>query len=95
MAEATSLALKGVTTVWTDNRSRGGVSIRLMSRRPGQGHVEGPRDGRRRQGQDVDIGPEALDLLLVADAEPLLLVDDEKAEVAGKRRPWTGSGGCR
>ena len=48
---------------------------------PGQRHVEGPRDGRRRQGQDVDIRPEALDLLLVADAEPLLLVDDEEPEV--------------
>ena len=44
-------------------------------------HVERPRDGRRRQGQDVDRGLELLDLLLVADAEALLLVDDEQAEV--------------
>jgi len=34
MAEATSLGLKGVTTVCTDSRSLGGVSIRLMSRSP-------------------------------------------------------------
>ncbi len=40
-----------------------------------------PRDGRRGQGQDVDRGLELLDLLLVADAEALLLVDDEQAEV--------------
>ena len=36
-----------------------------------------------------------LDLLLVRDAEALLLVDDEEAEIAETRRPSTAAGGCR
>ena len=45
-------------------------------------HVERPRDGRGRHREDVDPLPELLDLLLVRDAEPLLLVHDEQPEVA-------------
>ena len=36
-----------------------------------------------------------LDLLLVADAEALLLVDHEQAEVLELRCPRTAAGGCR
>ena len=36
-----------------------------------------------------------LDLLLVRDAEPLLLVDDEQAEIAELARPSTAAGACR
>ncbi len=43
-------------------------------------HLEGARDGRGRQGEDVDVGLEGLDALLVGDAEALLLVDHEQAE---------------
>ena len=45
-------------------------------------HVQRPRNRRRAHRQHVDLLPQLLDLLLVADAEPLLLVDDEQAEVA-------------
>ncbi len=47
-----------------------------------QPEVQGARDRRRRQREDVDGRLEALELLLLADAEALLLVDDEQAEVA-------------
>ena len=36
-----------------------------------------------------------LDALLVRDAEAVLLVDDEQAEVAGTRRPSGAAGACR
>ena len=48
---------------------------------PGEGEVEGPRDRRRAQRQDVDLAPELLELLLRSDAEALLLVDDDEPEV--------------
>ena len=47
-----------------------------------QRHVQRPRNRRRRHRQHVDLLPELLDLLLVRDAEALLFVDDEQAEVA-------------
>ncbi len=47
----------------------------------GQRQVERPRDRRRRQRQDVDLAPELLQPLLRRDPEPLLLVDDDEAEV--------------
>ena len=47
-----------------------------------EGEVERPRDRRRREGQDVDLRAELLEPLLGGDAEALLLVDDEEAEVA-------------
>ena len=49
---------------------------------PDEGQVERPRDRRRRERQDVDLGAELLEALLGGDAEALLLVDDEQAEVA-------------
>ena len=48
----------------------------------GQRQVQRPRDRRRRQRQDVDLGAHLLEPLLVGDAEALLLVDDDQAQVA-------------
>ena len=45
------------------------------------GHLQRARDGRRREREHVDLRAELLDALLVRDAEALLLVDDEEAEV--------------
>ena len=45
-------------------------------------HVQRPRNRRRAHRQHVHLLPQLLDLLLVRDAEPLLLVDDEQAEIA-------------
>ena len=47
----------------------------------GDRHLQGARDRRRAHRQHVDAGAEPLHLLLVLDAEPLLLVDDDQAEV--------------
>ncbi len=47
----------------------------------GDGHLQRARDGRRGQRQDVDLRADLLDALLVRDAEALLLVDDEQAQV--------------
>ncbi len=44
-------------------------------------HVQGARDGRGRHGEHVDGGAHLLEALFVADAEALLFVDDEEAEV--------------
>ena len=46
-----------------------------------QRHVQRARDGRGGHGQHVHRLAEALEPLLVLDAEPLLLVDDHQAEV--------------
>ena len=45
-------------------------------------HVQRARDRRRRHRQDVHLLAQLLDLLLVRDAEALLLVDDEQSEIA-------------
>ena len=45
-------------------------------------HVQRARNRRRAHRQHVHLLPHLLDLLLVRDAEPLLLVDDEQPEVA-------------
>ena len=47
-----------------------------------EGHVERARDRRRREREHVDVGPHLLEPFLVADAEPVLLVHDDQAEVA-------------
>ena len=47
----------------------------------GDRHLQGARDRGGAHAQDVDRGAEPLHLLLVLDAEPLLLVDDDQAEV--------------
>ena len=46
-----------------------------------EAEVERARDRRGAQGQHVDLTPHRLDPLLVGHAEPLLLVDDEEAEI--------------
>ena len=46
----------------------------------GQRHLQGARDRRRGQGQHMDAGAQPLELLLVGDAEVLLLVDDQQAQ---------------
>ena len=43
--------------------------------------MQGARDGRRRHREHVDRGAHLLQALLVLDAEPLLFIDDEQAEV--------------
>ena len=48
---------------------------------PGQRHVEGARNRGRGHGQHVHRRPQLLHPLLVGHAEPVLLVDDEEAEV--------------
>ena len=47
----------------------------------GERHVQRPRDRRRRESQHVDLAPHLLEVLLVRDTEPLLLVDDHEPEV--------------
>ena len=47
----------------------------------GQRELQGARDRRRGQRQHVDLGAQLLELLLVRDAEMLLLVDDDQAEI--------------
>ena len=47
----------------------------------GQAHLQRARDRGGRHRQDVDRRPHALQVLLVLDAEALLLVDDHQAEV--------------
>ena len=43
--------------------------------------MQGARDRRGREGEHVDRRAERLEPLLVLDAEPLLLVDDDQAQV--------------
>ena len=62
-------------------RSSGGVSIVLSSRMPGERHLERARDRRGGHREHVDVRPHLLQPLLVRDAEALLLVDDQQAEV--------------
>ncbi len=64
-------------------RPSGGVSITEMSLQAGKAHLEGARDRRRRHREDVDAQLELAQELLLLHAEPLLLVDDEEAEVLG------------
>ena len=47
----------------------------------GEGHVQCAGDGRGRQRQHVHLAPHLLEALLVRDAEALLLVDDDEAQV--------------
>ncbi len=47
---------------------------------PGHAHLQGPRDGRRRHGEHVHLGPQLLEVLLVLHPEPLFLVQDDQAE---------------
>ncbi len=47
----------------------------------GKRHLQRARDRRRREREDVDLLAEVLQMLLVLDAEALLLVDDDEPEV--------------
>ena len=47
----------------------------------GEGQVEGSRDRRGRQRQDVHLPTELLEPLLRGDAEALLLVDDDQSQI--------------
>ena len=47
----------------------------------GQGKLQGARNGGGGERQHMDFGAQLLQALLVADAEVLLLVDDDQAEV--------------
>ena len=49
--------------------------------RAGQGQVEGARDGRGGQGQDIHGGAELFESFLVHDAETLLFVNDDQAQI--------------
>ena len=62
---------------------------------PGQRQVERARDRRGRQRQHVDLAPELLEPLLGGDAEALLLVDHDQAEVPEPDVLATAAGGCR
>ena len=50
---------------------------------PRQAHLQGARDRRRRERQHVDLQLQLAQQLLLLDAEALLLVDDQEAEVLG------------
>ena len=47
----------------------------------GEAHLQGAGYGRGREVEDVDVGAQPLDGLLVGDAEALLLVHDQQAQV--------------
>ena len=48
--------------------------------KPRQRHVQRARDRRRREREHVDLQPQRAEQLLLGDAEPLLLVEDDEAE---------------
>ncbi len=48
---------------------------------PHKAHVEGPRDGCGRESEHVYILFQLFDLFLVSYSEPLLLIDDQKAQI--------------
>ena len=52
-----------------------------MSLRADERHVEGARDRGCGEGEAVDADFEIFQMLFGADAEALLFVDDEKAEI--------------
>ncbi len=61
----------------------------------GQRQLQGARDRRRGQRQHVHVGLQRLQPLLVGDAEMLLLVDDDQAEIGERDRSWRAARGCR
>ena len=69
----------GPTKVRIGCRSSGGVCERRHLADAGDGHLERARDRRRAHREDVDVGLQLLQRVLVLDAEALLLVDDEQA----------------
>ncbi len=61
--------------------SRWGLDERDVAQ-TAHGHVEGARDRRRGHGDHIDFGAQLFELLLLGDAETLLLVEDDQAEIA-------------
>ena len=61
----------------------------------GEAHLHRPRDRRRRHREHVHLELELAQQLLLLDAEPLLLVDHEQAEVLGADVAGEQRGGCR
>ena len=53
----------------------------VMSRMPGERHLQRARDRRRAHRDDVDLELQLAQQLLLLDAEALLLVDDQQPEV--------------
>ncbi len=59
---------------------RGGFDNRQITH-PGQAHVQGTRDRRGCQSEDIDLGAQLLQFLFVADTEALLLIDNHQPQV--------------
>ena len=62
------------------SRSAGGVVISDRSRSPPSAMFERARNGRRGEREHVHLGAQRLQLLLVAHAEAMFLVDDDQPE---------------
>ena len=71
----------GETKVRTASRSTGGVAMIDISRTPDSASCKRARDRRRGQREHMHLGAQLLELFLVRDAEMLLLVDDDQAEI--------------
>ena len=63
------------TKVWIESRFAGGVAMSERSRKARKRHVEGARDRRCGQGENIDLRPQGLESFLLAHAEAMLLVD--------------------
>ena len=61
--------------------SRGWRSNDRQVTHAGHCHVQRARDGRRGQGQNIDLTAQGLELFFLANAETVLFVDDHQAEV--------------
>jgi len=81
--------------VSTGSRSGGGVSRFEMSRMPSSDRCSRARDRRRRQRQHVHHRPQPFQLLLVFDAEALLLVDHDQPQILEAQHRPTRCGACR
>ena len=81
IAAATCLSEYGPTKVRIGCRSSGGVASVDISRMPVTAISSVRGIGRRTHREDVDVGLQLLERVLVLDAEALLLVDDDEAEV--------------
>jgi hypothetical protein len=80
MASRTRPVDASATRVWIGSRSSGGDQREVAD--TGKGQVERPRDRRRGERQDIDLAAQLLEPLLCRDAETLLLVHDDHAQVA-------------
>ena len=53
----------------------------LMSRIPLRAHIQGAGDGSRRQREDVHLGAQLLEMLLMLHAKSLFLVDNHQTQI--------------